>query len=196
MMIPLDLKRAATATGYQHILTSSAETATTTSTHIDGVSGFNRFVVVVSAITGTSGYSIQLQGSNDQAIDDATEPLNWTNVGSAIEPTATGTTSGVIQTEYKYYRYIHTVTGSPKSLTYTAALYETFPDRWIIHKALELIFRDMSKQVGDIFDERCKVHASLYGQALQSYKFTVDGNDDNLIDNLDTFESAQTILTR
>src|SRR3990167_8836540 len=49
LMIPLDLKKAADSTADQDlILTSSTETATTTTDHINGISGFNRFVVNVS----------------------------------------------------------------------------------------------------------------------------------------------------
>ena len=180
MMIPLDLKRAATATSSQHILTSSTETATTTGTHIDGVSGFNRFTVNVTAMTGASGYAIKLQGSNDQDISDSTEPSNWTDIAT-ISPTAVGESSSVFQTEYKYYRYVNTVTAGTPSITYTISIYETFADRLIIHKAMQLVGQGLTKEDNDRWDRVAQNAEQFYSNALQAYKFTIDSNDDNLV---------------
>ena len=197
LMVPLDLKRAANSTADQDVLlTSSAETATTTSTHIDGIDGYKRYVVNVSAITGTSGYAIKLQGSNEQGINDATEPTNWTDIAT-ISPTATGETSSVIQNEFKYYRYVNTVTAGTPSITYTAGLYETWIDRVIAHKTFEMIFRDFMKEAGDIWDERSKSHAAMYSQALQGHRFTVDADDNNLVNTADVLnQSGQVLLGR
>mgnify|MGYP001570317093 FL=1 len=194
LMIPLDLKRAATSTANQNLLlTSSAETSTTTGLHINGVTGYNRYVVNVSAITGSS-FAIKLQGSNEQSINDATEPTNWTDIVT-ITPTAIGESSSVFQNEFNYYRYINTVTGT--TITYTIGLYETWIDRLIAHKAFEMIFRDFSKLPGDIWDERGKSHANMYEQAIQSRKFTVDADDNNLINSGDILnQSSQVLLGR
>lgn len=196
LMIPLDLKRAATSTSFQHILTSSAETTTTTGTHIRGVSGFKRFVCSVSAMTGTSGYAIKLQGSNDQAISDSTEPSNWTDIAT-ISPIATGTTSSVFQAEYHYYRYINTVTAGTPSITFTLSLVENGFDRWVIHKALELIMMDLAKIDQSMWEPRMERHRNYYENALNAYKFTMDANDDNLVTNVDILnQSIQTSLSR
>jgi hypothetical protein len=192
MMIPFDLKRAADSTADQNTLASSTQTVSTTGTHIDGRSGFNRFVVSVSAIIGATGYSIALQGSNDQDITDTTEPANWTTIATIV-PAATGETSSVFQTEYKYYRIVNTITNGTPSITYTASLVETYVDRWIIHKAFTLIFRDFSKLEGDIWQTRSDSHERMYAQAIQSFKFTTDDNDDNLITDSDTIANSQQI---
>ena len=194
LMVPLDLKRAASSTADQDLLlTSSAETSTTMGTHINGIGGFNRYVVNVSAITST-GYAIKLQGSNEQGINASTEPTNWTDIVT-ITPTATGESSSVFQSEFNYYRYVNTVTGS--TITYTVGIYETWVDRLIAHKAFEMIFRDFAKQPGDIWDERSKSHANMYLQALQSHKFTVDDDDNNLVNSNDVLnQDGQVLLGR
>jgi hypothetical protein len=194
LMLPLDLKRAASSTADQDvILTSSAETSTTTGLHINGVTGYNRYVVNVSALTST-GYAIKLQGSNEQGINDATEPTNWTDIVT-ITPTTTGESSSVFQAEYNYYRYVNTVTGT--TITYTVGLYETWLDRLIAHKAFEMIFRDFSKLPGDVWDERSKAHANMYEQGMQARRFTVDADDNNLIDSGDILsQSAQVHMGR
>ena len=194
-MIPLDLLRAATSTAVQNALTSATEIVTTTHTHIDGRDGFNRLVIVVSAMTGATGYAIKLQGSNDQNISDSIEPTNWTDIVT-ISPTAAGTTSSVFQAEYKYYRIVNTVTAASPSIAYTASIVETYADRWIMYKSLELICRDFKREVNDVWDQRAHEYAGLYDAATKNYKFTVDSNDDNLVTDSDETEAGQTILVR
>jgi hypothetical protein len=196
LMIPLDLKRTITSTDDQDTLTSSTQTSSTTGTYIWGRTGFCRFVANVSAITAGGGtFSIQLQGSNDIAANQSTAPDNWTNVGSALTPTTTGNTSTVIQAEYKFYRYVNIQTGT--SITYTLALYENYVERWIIYKALEMICRDQSREVNDIWWERMRTFANLYESAFKNYKFTIDDNDDNLVGDEDsTDNTAQVRFTR
>ena len=194
MMIPLDLKRAETSTADQDTLTSSAETETTTGTHIDGVSGFNRFTVNVTAITGVTGYAIKLQGSNDIDVTDSVEPDNWEDIAT-ISPIATGESSSVFQREYKYYRYVNTVTGT--TITYTAAIYETFVDRWVIHKAMQLIGQGLTKEDNDRWDRVAQTAEQFYNNAMQAYKFTLDADDNNLIGpGEDQDDSLQARLTR
>lgn len=196
MMIPLDLKRAETSTADQDTLTSSTETETTTGTHIDGVSGFNRFTVNVTAMTGTSGYAIKLQGSNDIDVTDSVEPDNWEDIAT-ISPTATGESSSVFQREYKYYRYVNTVTAGTPSITYTAAIHETFVDRWVIHKAMQLIGQGLTKEDNDRWDRVAQTAEQFYNNAMQAYKFTLDSDDNNLVDGTDVQgESLQARLTR
>jgi hypothetical protein len=189
---PLDLKRAATATSEQDTLTSSTETTSTTGTHIDGQQGFRRFVVNVTAISGTP--TIAIQGSNDVNIQDSTEPSNWTAITS-VSPTATGESTAVFYSEHKYYRYVSTIASG--TITYTAAIYETEFDVWTIYKTLHLIFKFLAKTPDDIWSERAKFYDSQYSSVVSGYKFALDSNEDNLIDESDELnKSAQRRLTR
>lgn len=188
----LDLKRATTVTTAENVLTSTTELITTTGLHIKGITGFRRFIVNVTALTST-GYSIKLQGSNDQAITDSIEPTNWADIVTIV-PIVVGESSSVFQSEYKYYRIVNTVTGS--SITYTASLAETFIDRWVIWKTFTMIFTDFSKAENDLWDGRKKEAERIYESTIQSYKFIVDSNDDSLVDSKDVQESAQVTLSR
>lgn len=176
--VPLDLKYAENNTDNHDGLISSTETATTTGLHIVGMNGFNRFAVSVSALTST-GYSIALQGSNDIDVSSDTEPINWDTIAT-VTPTTTGETVSSFTAEYKYYRYVNTVTGS--SITYTVALYETQYDRWIAYKALELICGFLTKRDDDIWTSHKKEFAAKYSACLDSYKISYDENDDNITD--------------
>lgn len=191
MGIGLDLKRSATSTDDQNTLTSTTEATSTNSTHIKGRDGFRRFAINVTARSGTT--SVTLQGSNDMNITDATEPSNWETV-ETLTPTTTGETSTVIDSQYKYYRISSTITGS---MTYTACLYEVHFDIWIIYKTFWLIFTYLSKNPDDIWDKRAKMYENLYSSVLTGYKFTVDSNDNNLIDNGDVQnQSGQRRMSR
>lgn len=189
--VPLDLKRAATSTADQNTLTSSTEAVSTTSTHIKGRDGFRRFAINVTALSGTA--SVALQGSNDLQITDSTEPTNWTAITS-ISPTATGESSAVIDGQYRYYRIVSTVSGS---ITYTAALYEVYYDIWVIYKTLWLIFTYLAKSPDDIWDKRAKMYDQLYSTTLTGFKFYIDSDDNNLIDDGDTSnKSGQRRISR
>ncbi len=191
MGIGLDLKRAANSTSEQNALTSSTEATSTTSTHINGRDGFRRFALNVTARSGTT--SVSLQGSNDQSINNDTEPTNWVTIAT-LTPTATGETSTVIDSQYKYYRITSSITGS---MTYTAALYEVYYDIWTIYKTLWLIFTYLAKAPDDIWDTRAKRYAQLYESVVSGYKFAIDSDDNNLIDNGDELnQSGQRRMSR
>jgi len=191
--IPLDLKRAATSTADANTLTSSTEAASTTSTHIKGRDGFRRFALNVTARSGTTT-TVALQGSNDLQITNDTEPTNWTAITS-LTPTATGETSIVIDEQYRYYRIVSTVTSA--SITYTAALYETYNDIWTIYKTFWLIFTYLAKTPDDIWADRAKKYDALYSSVLTGYKFWLDSDDDNKIEDTDDgAKSGQRRLSR
>ena len=190
--IPLDLKRAATSTADQNVLTSSTEAASTNSTHINGRDGFRRFAINVTARSGTTTV-IALQGSNDHGVTSDTEPTNWTAVTS-ITPTTTGESSVIFDSQFKYYRLVSTLTGA--SITYTAALYEVYHDIWTIYKTLWLIFTYLAKSPDDIWDKRAKQYEQLYSRVLNGYKFSLDANDNNLIDGDELKNSGQRRLSR
>lgn len=179
MGIGLDLKRSASSTADQNTLTSSTEATSTTGTHINGKDGFRRFFINVTALSGTA--SVAIQGSNDQQITDSTEPTNWETIAT-LTPTATGESSVVIDSQYKYYRRVSTVSGS---ITYSACLYEVYFDIWIIYKTYWIIFNYLSKNPDDVWDKRAKMYDTLYSAVLSGYKFSVDSNDDNLIGDSD-----------
>jgi hypothetical protein len=190
--VPLDLLRAATSSAEQDALTSATQTSSTNGTHIDGQQGFRRFVVNVTAITGTPTFT--LQGSNDYNISDSVEPSNWTTI-ETLSPTTTGETSVVYYNEYKYYRYTSTIASG--SVTFTASLYETEFDVWVIYKTLWLLFSFMAKNPDDVWSERAKKYEMLYSSVVTGYKFTYDSDQNNLIDESDDLQhSAQRRLSR
>lgn len=194
MMVPIDCLLAATDHTAQDKLTSETCTTSENFTHVDGRDGFNRFVVVTSAYTAGGGAcTVAIQGSNDVDVDDSTEPTNWTAITS-VTVTAAATQSSVFQTEYKYYRVV--VTSTATTITFTAGMYETFVDRWIMYKTLELICRDFSRVQNDVWDERAKLYGNMYANAFQNYKFTVDSDDDNRIDDSDLDATGQATFCR
>lgn len=193
MGIPLDLKRAANATSDVNVLTSSTETDSTTSTHIKGRDGFRRFAINVTARSGTTTV-IAIQGSNDLQITDDDEPTNWTAITS-ITPTTTGESSVIFQDQFRYYRLVSTLTSA--SITYTAAIYEVYYDIWIIYKTFWLLFTYLAKSPDDIWSERAKKYESLYSSILTGYKFVIDSNDNNEVDDGDDMnKSGQRRLSR
>jgi hypothetical protein len=190
LLTHLDLMRAADSTADQDTTTSATLTSSTTYTHVNGIDGFVRFVLNVSSIGATSGYSFALQGSNEQDITDSTEPSNWTTV-STLTPTATGYTTDTFLDEYMYYRLVVTITAGTPAITFKAYLLETFLDRLIIHKTLQMICTDFSKEQNDVWDVRRAFHERAYQEALANHRYTVDDDEDNLIDeDTDTLAKA------
>ncbi len=193
MGLPLDLKRAATSTSDQNVLTSSVEAISTTSTHIKGRDGFRRFALNVTARSGTTT-TIALQGSNDLQITDSDEPTNWTAITS-LTPTTTGESSIVVDEQYRFYRIVSTITSA--SITYTAALYEVYFDIWTIYKTFWLIFTYLAKTPDDVWSDRAKKYESLYGSTLTGYKFVLDSDDNNQVEDEDELsKSGQRRLSR
>lgn len=193
--VPLDLKYPAGSTDLHHTLVSSTETSTTTGKHIVGKNGFNRFAVNCTGIGIQSGYTIILYGSNDMQISNSTEPANWTALAT-ITPTAVGETTSIFVGEYKYYRYVNTIT-TGSTITYTASIYETQYDRWIAYKAIELICGFLTKREDDIWTAHKKEFAAKYSSCMDSYKISYDANDNNLTEEAESGkDSLQVRMTR
>lgn len=179
LMLPLDLGRPMTSTADQNALASISVTAAGSQLHINGVAGFRRCVITPTAVGGTT--VILLEGSNDIGITDETEPTNWVTV-KTFTVIAAEEVSTVITDEYKYYR-VRILSISAGTTVFTAAMYETYSDRWIIWKALVIIYSSMSKDPQDIWAERARQAEQFYETAIQAYKITVDTDDDNLADD-------------
>lgn len=191
LMLPLDLARAASSTDDQNVLTSISATAAVDKTHIDGVAGFKRCVLVVTAWAGST--VIRWEGSNDQDIDDDTEPTNWTVIKSWTI-TATGTVSYVTTEEFHYYR-IRVISVASGTTTFTAAIYEVYADRLILWKTLWMIFKYFSKSPDDTWADKANEAKQNYETALESYKMMIDENDDNLVDPDQEKSSVSTQFT-
>ncbi len=188
--IPLDLNRPTTTTTTQVNLIPFTKTATFTSEYILGQQGFKRFVVGISAITSgtTITYNMKFQGSNDSLRAEA----NWEEIGN-YNLTATGNTTIVSQIEYYYYRYVLTV-GTGGSITFTVGLYETWVDRLIINKTLELIFFEMIMTAGDVWDIRCQQAKADYELVMQTAKYFVDTGNALPEEEEDTGTAAITFM--
>ena len=161
-----------------------------------GMSGFRRFMVNVSAKSGTTpGLAMTLQGSNDLLLQTTQMPTNWNPVTS-LSFSDVGTKTIVFTNEYKYYRIAWTITGTSPSFTFTAGLVETYVDRWIVHKAFQLIFNDFSKDPADIWADRSRSAQQVYDSAMESSKFVLDNDNDNVPDPDESEEGAEVRFLR
>jgi hypothetical protein len=154
-----------------------------------GMSGFMRFVMNISALSGTNtpALTATLQGSND-VLAEAEVPANWNTVTS-LSFTVTGTKSIVFAIEYKYYRLAWTITGTNPSFTFTAGIVETCFDQLIIQKTFTLIYQEMSKGTDDIWYDYMR-------RADQMFESVMDLNDDNLPVKDESDEGAEVRFTR
>jgi hypothetical protein len=189
LMLPIDLGRAATETADENVLMSISATGAVTKTHVNGIAGFRRCVLVTTAWTGNT--VVVWEGSNDQGVTDTTEPTNWTTI-KQWTLTATGIVSHVTDEEFKYYR-VRVVSVAAGTTTFTASIYETYCDRWIMWKAFVIVFQSMSKSPDDIWSERARSAQINYDNALQAYKVMVDEDDNNIPD--ETTTTVQTEFT-
>jgi hypothetical protein len=182
--IPIDLNRDPESTSQQNSLATVTRTTSINSRHVIGQDGFNRFVLNVSAITGESGYTIKLQGSNNLGVIPTTDSttLTWADVVSIL-PTSAKEYSAVVTMEYKYYRVVCTVPVTTPSITYTASMVETYIDRWITWQAMWLIYTQISKDPNDIWNHKAENAMITFQTAFDSYKFSIDLNEDNLIES-------------
>lgn len=177
LMIPLDALRLMTETAVQNVLTPLTATAAVTKLHIDGVAGFRRCVITPTVCTGS--VVINWEGSNDQDCDDDTEPTSWALI-KAFTFTSAVAQSFVTVDEYKYYRIKVVSVGT--TITFTAGIYETYCDRWIMWKAFQMIFASMSKDPDDVWAQRANYAQTNFETALNAYKVMIDEDDDNLVD--------------
>jgi hypothetical protein len=182
---PIDILRPYQSSSIVNTLTSDtlAVSGTTYKTFMQAIDGMNRMVINASTLVlnGASPetYVIKLQGSNDQNVDLNNPPQNWTDVLS-IAVKNTGETTAVFTNEMIFYRLALILAGSAPNITYTAALYDTWIDRVIIHKALAMIFRDFAKQDGDLWDRRAHQEEGFASAGLESASVNVDLDQDNI----------------
>jgi hypothetical protein len=191
LMLPLDLGRPLTETAAENVLTSISATGAGAQTHIDGLAGFRRGVINAISLGGST--VIVWEGSNDQDISDSVEPTNWTLI-KQWTVSAVGVLSFVTVDEYRYYR-VRVVSVAAGTTVFTAAIYETYADRWIMWKTFQLIFSSMSKSPDDVWAERATQAQSNFETALSAYKVMVDEDDDNQVDPNQTRTTTQTQFT-
>jgi hypothetical protein len=182
VMPHLDLKLASTETIRNSPLTISTETTSTTgSAYIS--TNYRRMVLNVTAHSGSN--TVKLQGSNDLTGDNNSVPDNsWEDVPLATITIAADDEVGQpwtekFRTQYRYYRYVSTIGGS---LTYSISLVETVFDDIIAYGALYLIFRDWTKETGDIWDLRSQQCEKDYFETIKGLKYTYDANADNVVE--------------
>lgn len=156
-----------------------------------GLSGFRRLVINVSALSGTS-FVPALQGSND-IITGEDLPVNWNTVTS-LSFTTVGMKTITFTTEYKYYRLLWTLTGT--SVSFATGLYETCFDQLIIQKTFQLIYQEWAKSIDEIWYDYMKIAEQNFETVMQSIKFVLDSNDDNLPAKEEDAESAEVRFTR
>lgn len=190
--VPLDLNRLLTSTASQNVLTPVTRTVAYTGLHVNGFDGFNRWVLNVTTLTLASGYTFTLQGSNDIGITATIEPTNWSNVVTVL-PSKVEEYSQVIQTDYKYYRVVLAIVAG--SVTFTSSMIETYIDRWTIWQALSLIYQMISKSPDDGWMHKSDQAMINFQMAFDSYKFSIDANEDNLIDSdNDEMKATKTLI--
>jgi hypothetical protein len=185
---PIDLNRPTTTTSSEDVLMPFTKTAAFTSEYVLGLQGFKRFVVGISAITGGYTYTIEFQGSNDLA----DTPSTWQTIGTSTL-SSVGNTTIVSQVEYKFYRYILTIT-SGGSITFNLGLYETYVDRLIIYKTFQLIFRNLIIEPGDMWEIRYKDAVNDYEMVMQTAKYYVDEGNNLPEEGEDTGSNAITFM--
>lgn len=180
--IPIDLNRAHDSSATHDVLISQTETASGSSdSYGEGIAGFRRFVVAFTAAAGITG-TFTLKGSNDSLSDSSSAPANWTNI-ETISFQVTGVKSVVFSDEYKYYTLAWTVDGTSPSMQFTAGLYETCFDQLIIQKTFFLLYQEMTKSTDDVWYDLMNQANVAYEQVIESIKFIMDKNDDNLPDS-------------
>ncbi len=189
MGLPIDLNRGADVTTDENVLTELTKTGSYSGVYVHGLDGFRRVVIHVSSIAGTGTFSFSLQGSNDVDVKDSEEPEDWVTV-QTIGVTSVGETNLVIQDEYKYYRLILNITGSGTLVSYTAGMYETYADRWIIWLSLSLIYRMISKGVDDAWLRKAQEAYSMFEQSFESYPFVYDLNGNNIPESKELHSST------
>ena len=175
----LDLKRAVDSTADQNVLTSTVELTGTTQGYIVGQDAFNRFVVNVTAITGTPTFT--LEGSNDVKVTPSAPPANWQTITS-LKPIKAGEITIVFNEEFRYYRLVSTVAAS---VTYTASLVETTIDRLVVWMAFSIIFHDFSREATDIWAMRAVKAEEHYQNHLRVIRFMTDEDEDNKVTEAD-----------
>jgi hypothetical protein len=190
---PLDLLRPYQSTTVQNFLTSSgALTAAKDFDFIEGIDGFNRFVVSISAATfgAKVAYIFTLEGSDDQGVDSASPPTTWRTLAT-LTAKSTGDFSARFDEETKWYRVrvaVSSTVGEPVdsegtpaySVTFTSWLQETSVERLTMYRALALIMASFSVDPADVWSQRAAEANSAFDTALKAISVNVDLDEDNV----------------
>lgn len=180
---PLDLFRPyGTTLDSPDALISKTLTASAEELFVEGIDGFVRIVLAISAIklsAGNESYSFELQGSQDLNATEADPPTGWVSI-SKLSAQATGDLTVVFTDEFRWYRLVSTLGGTLPSITLQASLLDTALDRLVSYKALQLIMSAFARQEGDIFSVRARDMASAFDNGIAALQIQIDSQEDNL----------------
>jgi hypothetical protein len=190
---PLDILRPYQSTAIQNYLTTSGtKTASEAFTFIEGLDGFVRFVVSVSALNVGNGeqYTFILEASDDQNVDLANPPATWREV-ARLTAKASGDLSTRFTDEGRFYRLrlVTATTGGPvqdtpaaasASVAFTAWLQETTVERLTTYRALALIMAAFSTDPNDVWAKRADESNQAFETALAGLAVNVDTDGDNV----------------
>lgn len=159
-----------------HLKENGTFTANETSLGVEclRVNMVQRFVISkTSSAVGSVTEKIYLDGSNDN--------INWSEITSITITAGSGDLSATFSSLYLYYRYRVVIN---TSLTLSASIYmvETSFDKLLIFKSLEILFRALSKAVGDMFDNKSKIYQNDYDMLLKEFKYAYDEDDSQSIE--------------
>lgn len=148
---------------------------------VEDIASRNRCVVVCSAFTSTA--TITVTGANDP--EDT-----FVSCGSGTV-TATGTSSFLLSSLYRYYKY--TISGTA---TVTVSLIETNYDLFYAYKWLSLILQTARGQAGDIYDTKKMDFDRMYEELFASAKLWLDKDEDGTLITEEHSNNGVVRLTR
>lgn len=167
--------------GYQVRLLRPELTLDTTD-EAEDIASRNRIVVVASAVTATA--TITITGAND------TEDT-FVSCGT-VSVTATGTTSGLLTSMYRFYKY-----SASGTITVTSVgLVESNYDLFYAYKWLSLILKSARGEQGDIYDIKAQEFSQMYEDLFASAKLWVDKDEDGELTDNESMQNGVVRLVR
>lgn len=152
-----------------------------TGTSAEDIGSRNRVVVVASSVTGTA--TVAITGAND--LDD-------TFVSCGSSTITTGTTSFLLSTLYRYYKYTLTGTATITSV----GLVESNYDLFYAYKALSLIMKSARGREGDIYDIKAQEFEQMYQELFTNAKLWIDRDEDGELTTDETIQNNHVKLKR
>ena len=183
MMIPIDLNRDADTTeNYQHLV-SRTVSANDSGYAWEGSGREGRFVVNISSRTADTGWTFELQGSNEtERPDDAS--TYWETLSTvSIAVNGSGTTNYLFTDLHKWYRLKVTLASGVGSIAFTCGVYETAYDHLIVHKTMEIAFAQWTTRLSNQWEFRYERARVDYEAALGSTRFAYDADEDGLTED-------------
>ena len=145
-----------------------------------------RLIIDISAITGTSVFS--LQGSNDDGD-------NYTDVKTGIIITQEGNYDYTFWNVFKKYRLRLLSIGT--TVTYSADLYETTFDFPLLYKKLSKIYYSLFHKSGDdAYQTKAENYENRYQQALSTTHYFYDEDDTGDISADEAEQDTRQIIFR